>query len=126
MKSNLASYRRCVKIKIMSEDNQNKELKNELKQRFTHRWMVKNVPFFLFLALLAIIYIYNGHYGDKSIRNINKAQSQLKELQYEYKTLKSEVMFRSKESELAKALQTFGLKEMTTPPLVLNDSVDVK
>jgi hypothetical protein len=112
--------------RIMSEDDQNAALKNELKQRFTHRWMVKNVPFFLFLALLAIIYIYNGHYGDKSIRNINKAQNQLKELQFEYKTLKSEVMFRSKESELAKALQPFGLKEMTTPPLVLDDSVDTK
>ncbi|HLY70434.1 MAG TPA: FtsL-like putative cell division protein [Puia sp.] len=110
----------------MNQVNDNKELKNELKQRFTHRWMVKNVPFFLFLALLAIIYIYNGHYGDKSIRNINKAQNQLKELQFEYKTLKSEVMFRSKESELARALQAFGLKELTAPPLVLNDSVDSK
>ena len=107
----------------MNEDNQNKELKNELRKRFTHRWMVKNVPFFLFLTLLAVIYIYNGHYADKSIRNINKAQNQLKELQYEYKTLKSEVMFRSKESELAKAVQPLGLKELTVPPVMLNDSI---
>src|SRR5579863_2930634 len=104
----------------MNEDNENKELKNELRQRFTHRWMVKNVPFFLFLALLAVIYIYNGHYGDKSIRSISKAQSQLKELQYEYKTLKSEVMFRSKESEMAKAVQPLGLKELMAPPLILD------
>ena len=110
----------------MSDENQNKEFKNELKQKFTHRMMVKNVPFFLFLALLAIIYIYNGHYADKSVRNISKAQNQLKELQYEYKTLKSEVMFRSKESELAKVVQSFGLKELTAPPVMLNDSVDVK
>jgi hypothetical protein len=110
----------------MNEKNQNKEFKNELKQRFTHRMMVKNVPFFLFLALLAVIYIYNGHYADKSVRNISKAQNQLKELQYEYKTLKSEVMFRSKESELAKVVQSFGLKELTAPPVMLNDSVDVK
>jgi hypothetical protein len=107
----------------MSEDNQNKTRKNELKQRLTHRWMVKNVPFFLFLALLAIIYIYNGHYADKSIRDINKAQSHLKELQYESKTLKSEVMFRSKESELVKAVQSLGLKELMTPALMLDDSV---
>jgi cell division protein FtsB len=110
----------------MRGENQNKEFKNELKQKFTHRMMVKNVPFFLFLALLAVIYIYNGHYADKSIRNISKTQNQLKELQYEYKTLKSEVMFRSKESELAKVVQSFGLKELTAPPVVLNDSVDVK
>ncbi len=107
----------------MSGENQNKEFKNELKQKFTHRMMVKNVPFFLFLALLAVIYIYNGHYADKSMRNISNAQNQLKELQYEYKTLKSEVMFRSKESELAKVVQSFGLKELTAPPIVLDDSV---
>ena len=110
----------------MSDENQNKEFKNELKQKFTHRMMVKNVPFFLFLALLAVIYIYNGHYADKSIRSISKAQNQLKELQYEYKTMKSEVMFRSKESELAKVVQSFGLKELIAPPVVLNDSVDMK
>jgi hypothetical protein len=85
--------------------------------------MVKNVPFFLFLALLAIIYIYKGHYGDKSIRSINKAQNQLKEMQYEYKTLRSEVMFRSKESELAKAVQPLGLKELLAPPFILDDSL---
>jgi cell division protein FtsB len=107
----------------MNKNNQNKESKNELKKRFTHRWMVKNVPFFLFLALLAIIYIYNGHYGDKSIRSINKAQNQLKEMQYEYKTLRSEVMFRSKESELAKAVQPLGLKELLAPPFILDDSL---
>jgi len=47
---------------------------------------------------------------------------ELKELQYEYKTLKSEVMFRSKESELAKAVAPFGLEELTRPPFVLIDS----
>lgn len=107
----------------MGKESQKTEFKNELRQRFTHRWMVKNVPFFLFLALLAVIYIYNGHYADKSIRNISKAQNQLKELQYEYKTMKSEVMFRSKESELAKVVQSYGLKELMAPPIVLNDSI---
>jgi|SRR5580693_5300322 hypothetical protein len=108
----------------MNEDNQNKESKIEWRQWMSHHWMVKNVPFFLFLALLAVIYIYNGHYADKTVRNINKAQSQLKELQYEYKTLRSEVMFHSKESELAKAVQIFGLKELTVPPVMLIDSID--
>jgi hypothetical protein len=31
-------------------------------------------------------------------------------------------MFRSKQSELAKAVEPFGLKELTTPPVVLIDS----
>ena len=43
-------------------------------------------------------------------------------LQYEYKTIKSEVMFRSKQSELAKAVEPFGLKELVQPPFVVGDS----
>jgi cell division protein FtsL len=91
-----------------------------------YQWIVKNIPFFLFLAVLAVIYIYNGHYADKTVRNINKVSRELKELQYEYKTLKSEVMFRSKQSELAKAVEPLGLKELTSPPVVLTDSTGSK
>lgn len=92
----------------------------------SYRWVMKNIPFFLFLAALAVIYIYNGHYADKVVRDINRTNKELKELQYEYKTLKSEVMFRSKQSELAKAVEPFGLKELTLPPVVLVDSIQNK
>lgn len=101
----------------------NKENKLGYKRLQIYRWLVKNIPFFLFLAVLAVIYIYNGHYADKIVRNISKTSNELKELQYEYKTLKSEVMFRSKQSELAKAVEPFGLKELTTPPVMLEDSL---
>src|SRR6201999_3159460 len=90
------------------------------------RWLIttmrKNIGFFLFLAALAVVYIYNGHYADKISRDITRTDREVKELQYEYKTLKSEVMFRSKQSELAKAVEPFGLKELTKPPYVLVDS----
>jgi len=92
-----------------------------------YKWIVRDIPFFLFLTLIAIVYIYNGHYADKTIRNINKTTKELKELQYEYKTLKSEVMFRSKQSELEKAVAPLGLKELTVPPIVLGkDSGEIK
>jgi|GEM_PF-115089 len=88
--------------------------------------IMKNIRFFLFLAALAVIYIYNGHYADKVVRDINRTNKELNELQYEYKTLKSEVMFRSKQSELAKAVEPFGLKELILPPYVLIDSTQEK
>jgi cell division protein FtsL len=100
-----------------------KDGKKSWRRFISYRWIVRNVPFFLFLSLLAVLYIYNGHHADKTVRNINKVSKQLKELQYEYKTLKSEVMFRSKQSELAKAVAPFGLKELITPPIILKDSV---
>ena len=91
--------------------------------RLGYRWVVRNVGFVIFLTALAIVYIYNGHYADKISRDLNRTNKELKELQYEYKTLKSEVMFRSKESELAKAVAPFGLEELTMPPFLLIDSV---
>lgn len=80
-------------------------------------WIASNIPFFLFLTFLAVLYIANGHYGDKTIRKINKVSKDLKELQYEYKTLKADVMFRSKESELVKAVAPLGLKTLEEPPV---------
>ncbi|HEY0677962.1 MAG TPA: FtsL-like putative cell division protein [Chitinophagaceae bacterium] len=106
----------------MSENTAIKQIKKDWKRLLNYQWIVKNIPFFLFLGVLAVIYIYNGHYSDKTVRNINKVSRELKELQYEYKTLKSEVMFRSKQSELAKAVEPLGLKELTVPPVVLVDS----
>jgi hypothetical protein len=93
------------------------------KRLLNYQSIVKQVPFFLFLAMLAVVYIYNGHFADKTIRNINQTAKEVKELQYEYKTVKSEVMFRSKQSELARAVEPLGLKELTTAPIILKDSV---
>ncbi len=42
------------------------------KRWLNYQSIVKQVPFFLFLALLAVLYIYNGHLADKTIRNINR------------------------------------------------------
>jgi hypothetical protein len=107
----------------MSEEKEISRRRRQRKRLFGYRWIVKNLPFFLFLAVLAIVYIANGHYADNTVRKINKVNRELKELQFEYKTLKSEVMFRSKQSELAKAVEPLGLKELTVPPAVLVDSV---
>lgn len=107
----------------MSEINENKESKREWKRLFNYDWVVRNIPYFLFLSVLAILYIYNGHYSDNTIKDINKTSKELKEAQYEYKSMKSEVMFRSKQSELAKAVEPLGLKELMQPPVVLRDSL---
>ena len=93
------------------------------KKMLNYKWVEKNIPFFLFLALLAVMYIYNGHYNDKIARKINVTEKHIKELEYQYKTIKSEVIFRSKASELVKAVEPLGLKELLTPPVLLNDSV---
>lgn len=92
------------------------------KKVLNYQSVVKQIPFFLFLALLAVIYIYNGHRADKTERTISRTTKELKELQYEFKTVKGDVLFRSRQSELVKAVEPLGLKELTTAPVVLVDS----
>ena len=101
-------------------------LKPGWKRWLNYQSIVKQIPFFLFLALLAVIYISNGHYADKTIRGINRTAKEVKELQWEYKTVKGEVMSRSKLSEVAKAVVPLGLKELVISPIVLRDSVVVR
>lgn len=110
-----------------SVNSQTEQAATETNQIVWKRWLnyqsvVKQVPFFLFLALLAVIYIYNGHYADKTIRNINRTSKEVKELQYEYIDVKSKVMGKSKQSELVKAVEPLGLKELTGSPAVLRDT----
>lgn len=96
--------------------------KNDWRRVFNYKWIVKNIPFFLFLAGLAVLYIYNGHHADKLIRKIGTSEKNIKELEYEYKTVKSDVIFRSKASELVKAVEPLGLKEQKLPPVLLTVS----
>lgn len=103
-----------------------KESKFELKKWFNYQWIVRNVPFFLFLSLLAILYIANGHYADNTIRDINKTTKLLKEQEYEYKSLNGKLMFQNRLSEVAKVVDTIGLKETIQQPIRLTDSSTVK
>ena len=98
-----------------------KETWNKLMQG---QWIIKHVPFALFLSVLAVLYIAIGHNTDNTIRNIGKAQTELKNSEYIYKTLKAEIMYRSKESELSKVVEPLGLKRLAVPPISLSkDSV---
>jgi hypothetical protein len=74
------------------------------------------IPFLLFLLLLAILYISNIYYAEKTIREIDDARQELKELQYEFITSKSDLMNKSKRSEVGRRLESEGIRESTVPP----------
>ncbi len=82
-------------------------------------WVVNHIPFAIFLAVLAVVYIANGHYADKVIRDTGKAQNELKQLQYEFTTIKSDLMFKGKETEIVKSVEHMGLKPLQAPPVKL-------
>lgn len=78
--------------------------------------VVKNLPFFFFLALIAIIYIANTYYSEKTFKEIEITKTELKELRYRYITAKSILMFESKQVEIARRAQLQGLTENVVPP----------
>ncbi len=95
--------------------------KRDWRPRVNYSWIVNHLPFLLFLFVLAILYIANGHYAVKNIREINALQTQVKELHWHYLDQKSKLMFRSKMSEVSGQVAPYGLKVANTPPLIIKE-----
>lgn len=99
------------------------ERKLKLETYFEEGFPVQYLPKILFVMLLGILYIGNTHHAEKTIREINHAQSEVEDLRADYTTLKADVMFASKQSEVARRVKELGLKESINPPfkIVVDD-----
>jgi hypothetical protein len=87
---------------------------------------LRHLPYLLFLSVIAILYIANGYYADDKIRQENKLKNEIKEKHSEYISTTSELMFVSKQSEVAKAAEELGLKEPVVPPVkIMVDSAEL-
>lgn len=80
--------------------------------------VIKQLPFALFLTIMAVIYIGNRYHAEQIIRESSQIEKELKELRAESITIASELMFISKESEVLKLVEKnqLGLEESTIPP----------
>jgi ABC-type transport system involved in cytochrome bd biosynthesis fused ATPase/permease subunit len=78
--------------------------------------LVRQMPFIFFIALLAILYIANTYYAEKTIREINQTKKELKDLRAEYIYTKSELMFSSRQSEISRLVSDLEIKESKVPP----------
>jgi len=74
------------------------------------------LPFIIFIAFLGIIYIGNRHFAENNIRDIDKLSKEVKELSWDFKTLKADLMLKSTQTEVARVVDTLGLKEPVEPP----------
>jgi hypothetical protein len=92
------------------------EEKIKLENYFEEGFPVGYLPKILFVMLLSLMYIGNTHYAEKTVRRINQIQAEVEDLRADYTTLKSDLMFASKQSELARKVKDLGLKESLTPP----------
>ncbi|MFH1121437.1 MAG: FtsL-like putative cell division protein [Bacteroidota bacterium] len=86
---------------------------------FSRENLAKQIPFILYLTFLGVLYIANSYNAEKTIIDISKTKRELEELRFSYITNKSELMFHSKQSEVALKLMNSGIKESIVPPLKL-------
>jgi len=118
--------------KLIVEEKQNAEFPdNFITQFFTKGfWNAESatraLPFVLFIAFLGMVYIANMHMAERSIRDINKITKEVKELSWDYKTTKADLAFKSTLTEVAKRVDTLGIKESLQPPQKITDGEEKK
>src|SRR5271154_1932328 len=81
------------------------ERRLKLESYFEEGFPVKHLPKILFGMFLSLIYISNTHYAEKTTRQINKSQNEVEDLRADFTTLKADVMFASKQSEVARRVK---------------------
>jgi hypothetical protein len=92
------------------------ERRLKLESYFEEGFPVQYLPKIFFALVLGILYISNTHYAEKTVRDINSIQAEVEDLRADYTTLKADLMFASKQSEVARKVKDYGLKESLTPP----------
>ena len=82
-------------------------------------WVFRNFSFLLFLGFLALVYIANAHFAEKGVREIQALQKKIKELKWEYTSIKSETMYKSIQSQIDASLEPVGLNLANKGPKVI-------
>ena len=82
----------------------------------SHEKLVANMPYVFFLTFLAILYIANGYYAEKTVKQLYRTTNEIKELRSEYISNKSELEQIKQQSNVAYSIKSLELKESLTPP----------
>lgn len=77
---------------------------------------VRYIPYMLFTAALAVFYIGNIHYAEKTVRKLDKLKIEVDDLRAEYITIRAGYEFDGKQSEVARKVSPIGLYESAVPP----------
>ena len=83
---------------------------------FNRDLVIRNIPFVLYLTFIGLFYIWNSYTIDKTVREIDKTDKELKELRSEFITGKSDLMYKCKMTEVAKNIEMYGVKESKEAP----------
>lgn len=87
-----------------------------LSDWMTYSKAIEQTFFVLFIVGLSILHVYNAHQAEGMTRRKVTIENELKELKWEYMSIKSDLMMRSKLSDLEQILQPTGLASSPQPP----------
>ena len=82
--------------------------------------LVKHMPFIAFLVALFLINIGLVYYFENTAREKVKLQNELNEMRSQYTTTTSELEKNKQQSNVAQAIKDMGLKELRTPPQIID------
>jgi hypothetical protein len=77
---------------------------------------MRAMPFIVFLMALGVLYISNIFNVERTKRQIDNLEEELRELRYEYISSRSKLMYESKPSEIVIKLKETGIGESLDPP----------
>ena len=86
---------------MSDKSKKGKKVRSKDSSGLDSRWVAKNLPYVFFLILLAMVYIANAHYTQKKIRKIDQLKSEIKELNWSYMTVKSELIYQGTYTQLS-------------------------
>ncbi|HOU46891.1 MAG TPA: FtsL-like putative cell division protein [Chitinophagales bacterium] len=78
--------------------------------------VMHNFFFVAAIVFIGVLEIFNTHLAVRLNRSINKKQDIIKELRWEYMNVKTEMNQKSKQSELQKIVEPYGLKSLQEAP----------
>jgi hypothetical protein len=93
---------------------------------FIKDYVLKNIPFIFYIALITLIYIANTYNAVGTLRDIEKTKNQIKELRCVYVTTKKELIEKSRRNKVIEKLKSSNkdLKESKVPPFRIVNNLE--
>ena len=120
-----------VEPQLIVEEKTVKEIPDNFFTQFLSKGFVtaeeatRALPFVLYVAFLCMMYIANRHLAEKNIRDIDKISKEVKELGWDYKVTKADLAYKSTLTEVAKRVDTLGVRESIQPAQKIVEKVEV-
>jgi len=107
-----------MKIASKMEEVKKQSRLDVFKERFdsiSYKGVVLNVPFLIFLAILALAYISNNNKGVAISREIEKKNKELEEVRWRYKDAQANLIYSTSEKQISDQTAAMGIHPLDKP-----------